>query len=223
MTAAIRRESGVGREGVGRVQPVDVRLGAEPCPLALRERDVAPGIELDRRVERRARRRGPPTPRGSRSRRTPAGPDRTARGASRASSMRPASNWARARAAIRSRCAAGSTVRPEPGHRARVAAGGGRGPVAGQLGDLERSDDATRVRRSTVAARRGAVAVRRRASGARPSVARAASRRRPDGRVARQRVGVEAARDGPQVEAGPAGQDRDPAVGREVPRGPPRA
>ena len=38
----------VQRERFRRVEPGDVGLGAEPCPLALRERDVALGVELDR-------------------------------------------------------------------------------------------------------------------------------------------------------------------------------
>ena len=37
-------------QSVGGVEPGDVRLRAEPGPLALGERDVAPGVELDRGV-----------------------------------------------------------------------------------------------------------------------------------------------------------------------------
>ena len=103
-----RRAVGIGRG----VEPGDVGFRAEPGPLALGERDVAPGVELDRRGDASARRRGRPRPRGSRSPRRPAAPGRTARGGLRASSIRPASNWARARVAIRRACDAGSTVRP---------------------------------------------------------------------------------------------------------------
>ena len=59
-----------------------------------------------------ARRRGPPRPRGSRSPRRPASVGSNRSRSARASSIRPASNWARARAAIRSRWAAGSTSSP---------------------------------------------------------------------------------------------------------------
>ena len=95
---------------------------------------------VDRRLARRARRRGRPTPRGSRWRRTPAAPGRSARGAPRASSMRPASNWARARAAIR----APVVGRLEPRGRARRPAPGSR--AAGGSGASPRSSAISRAR-----------------------------------------------------------------------------
>ena len=92
-------------------------------------------------------------------------------------------------------------------------AGGGR--VAADLGDLERADDPARVAR--VDARRGrgreraqALDERREAVGDEVGFERGA-----DGRIARQRVGVEAARDGPEVEAGAAGEDRHAVLGRD--------
>ena len=66
-------EGGGDRQAVVDRQPGDVRLRPEPRPLALGERDVAPGVELDRRRRASAPRRGRPTPRGSRSPRTRAG------------------------------------------------------------------------------------------------------------------------------------------------------
>ena len=212
-------EGGVDGQAARRLEPGDVRLRAEPGPLALGEGDVAPGVELDRRVGVSAPRRGRPTPRGSRSPRRPAASGRTARGAPAPRRCRPASNWACARARRSGR-------RGRPARRCSpsqvdgpgIAERRGRRQVAGQLGDLERADDAARVAQVDAAGRAGRDRRRRATSASRPSAISSASRRARTVGIARQRVGVEAARDRAQVEPGPAGEDRDAAArGRSRP------
>ena len=157
----------------------------------------------------RARRRGAPRPRGSRSRRRPAAPGSNRSRRARASSMSPASNWARARFAIRARGRAGRR-QAEPGHRARRS----RAAAAAERRHGARRSRA-RARPGAGCAGRAARPARREASSRRErrqAVGASAPRCRRARRHRRQRRGIEAARDGPQIEAGPAGQDRDAAA-----------
>ena len=132
---------------------------------------------------------------------------------------RPASNWARARAAMRRRCSAGSRASWSP----RTAAPDSRaGSAAARRPGAWRSPGHAR-RVAGCAGRcarraRGAVAVSRRGEATSPSLGEVVLDRRPHGRVGGQRVGVEAGRHRSQPEPGPAHEDARPHRGRPVPR-----
>ena len=107
--------------------------------------------------------------------------------------MRPASNWARARVAIRRACSRLVDGQAEPLDRPRVPARRRQRTVAPQLGDLERPDDATRVaqvdrsRRASGRSRSGARRAPRRHRPRAPPRARALGRGRSAARPCRGR------------------------------------
>ena len=159
-------------------------------------------------VERRHR--GPPRPRDSRSPRRPAsaGSNRSRRAArlidQAGVELGPGPRGDPV--AVRR----GLDRQAEPDDRSRVAAGRRARRIAGELGDLERADDAARVGEVD---RRGEARAQWRSGGrrgarGRPSLS-SCLEARADGRVARERVGIEAACDGAQVQARAAGEDRD--------------
>ena len=142
-----------------------------------------------------ARHRGPPRPRDSRWRRTPAAPSHTAREAPRASSTRPASNWRRARTAIRRACSARSTTsRPSDATGPGYPRGDGSGPSPLERRDLQRADDAPRV--AKVGPRGEGRGSRRQPSGKRVHAVafELGLEGRPHRRVRWQRVRIEARR-----------------------------
>ena len=129
---------------VRRVQPRDVRLGAEPRRLALGERDVALRVELDRGLARE---------RAVEDRPRLAVADRGERGQAR---VEPVAQCARLldepRVELLPRAAGdplvmdvGREPQAEPGHGAAVADGRRGFGVAAQLRDLERPRDPARV------------------------------------------------------------------------------
>ncbi len=158
------------------------RRRATRCParrrnqvaLALREGDVAADVGLDRGLAGQRRRRGPPTPRGSRSREGRQAGVEAARAAPAPPRSRPASNWARARAAIRRRWAAGSSRQAEPDDRSRIAA-------CRRAAARRRAASAISSARTT---RRG---LRRSMPAASPGASARAARRAPPGRRRRGR------------------------------------
>ena len=128
------------------VEPGDVRLASEPRPLALGEGHVARDVLGDGLVERAlAVEDGPRLAVADR------GEGRAAPGSNRSRSARASSMQAGVelgRGAVRRStrgASAGSTVEPDPGDRAVVAARRRQAGVAAELGDLEGPDDAPRV------------------------------------------------------------------------------
>ena len=155
------------------------------------------------------RRRGPPTPRDSRSPRRPAATDRTARaGRVPLRSARHRTGRAPARrSSVRGR--PGSTV--SPSHATGPSYPSGSGTPASPCSSAISSARTTRrgLRRSICAARVGAS--RREPVDERVQAVRFQVRLepRPNLGIARERVGVEPAGDGAQVQPGSAGEDRD--------------
>ena len=213
------------RSGRRRIEPLDVRLGAEPRPLALRERRVAAGVLGDRRLARQLAVEDRPRLAVADRRERRQGRDRTARGATRASSTRPASNWARARlrdpVAVRRRV----DLEPDPGDRPVVAARRGQRPARRRRPSAISRARTTRrgLAVSIAAARFGATARSRSTSGSSPTARNSASSRaRTAGSDGSASVG-EPARDRAEVQPGAAGEDRDPAAARRSRPAPRRA
>ena len=149
-----------------------------------------------------------------------AAPDRTAHGAPCASSMRPASNWARARSAIQCSWIARLHREPEPRdgrRRSRAAPARPRHPAARRSRARGRRGAGCAGRSVRRASGRAGAAARRAVEAVRSSTPSRAGR---GPRVAREGVGVEPSSDGPQVQPGSAGEDgdavplRDPGEGR---------
>ena len=161
-------------------------------------------------------RRARPRPRGSRSPRRRAGPDRSARRRSRASSSRPPSNWARARAVTTAACSIGLHVEPEPGDRPGIPAGRRSRGVSLQLGDLERPDDPPRVAQVDGRGEVRGESLETHDQWIQAVLVQLGLQSGADVAVARQRGGVDAAGDRAEVEAGATGQDRDAVALPEV-------
>ena len=176
------------------------------------------GVLLDRLLARRRCRRRRPTPRGSRSPRTPVASGRSARGA-----RRPRRRGLHRTGLVlvprsAARCSSRSTSRPIHVSGPSIPTRTGPRAVAAQLGDLEGTDDAPRVGQVDLRGKGGGRRLQPGGKGFEAFRRELRLETCTDGRIIRQCVEVEPASDRTQVETGAADQQRHAVLCRHVPR-----